>query len=48
VTRNARASGAFTETTTQIPQFTVFIDYFDTPSTGGLMVHPGMAGGLRG
>jgi hypothetical protein len=48
VTRNARASGAFTETTTQTPQFTVFIDYFDTPSAGGLMVHPGMTGGLRG
>lgn len=48
VTRNQRASGAFTETTTQIPQFTVFVDYFDTPSSGGLMVHPGMAGGLRG
>lgn len=48
VTRNDRALGAFTETTTQIPQFTVFIDYFDTPSGGGLVVHPGMAGGMRG
>jgi len=48
VTRNDRATGSFTETTTQIPQFTVFLDYFDTPSAGGLIVHPGMAGGLRG
>ena len=48
VTRNARASGSFTETTTQIPQFTIFLDYFDTPSAGGLTVHPGMQGGMRG
>src|SRR3990172_8398967 len=46
----ADQTGAFTETTTQVPFCGVGISAIDDGAggAGGLLVHPGMAGGMRG
>jgi hypothetical protein len=41
-------SGAFTESTTILPLCGVGISSVSLGSTGGLLTHPGMAGGMRG
>jgi hypothetical protein len=40
--------GAWTENTTRIPLFGISIGSVSTTASGGLLVHPGMAGGMRG
>lgn len=44
-TRNA---GAWTDVTTQVPRFELILDDFTATAGGGLLTHPGLAGGMRG
>ena len=41
-------AGAWTETDGRALPFTLLVDAIDIPTAGGLLTHPGMAGGLRG
>jgi hypothetical protein len=41
-------AGAWTDTNTRQPMMGLYIDYIDTGSSGGIIVHPGMTGGMRG
>ena len=40
--------GAWTETPGRALPFTLLVDAIDIPAAGGLLLHPGMSGGIRG
>lgn len=42
------ASGSYTDTTTLMPPIQLVISDMTASASGGLLVHPGMAGGMRG
>lgn len=42
-----KSAGAWTDTTTEVPMMYLIMDGVDAGSSGGMLVHPGMSGGIR-